>query len=883
MRLKFRRKHRWLKRSLLAITLVLAGFAALMLVVPVFVQAGLNAALRQSGFAAATYERLRLGLDSAEIEGLRLDDAGAARIGRIKINYVLSDLLQGRVGSVQVQDAQLTLQLDTSGFSIPGFTPPDKKTDARAQALPFAQFTLTESRLLVKTPLGDIDSLVTAQADRQDQDLQWILALTAKGLPVTYQFQANGLTRPLAAGLSHDIALSLPLWESDIVSFKNFSGQLVLAPLQGKAPQLKMSGRGDAFQLFGLHLPMAAGVLTADDGNIVWQAQGGTPEKSEPEKSAPQKGQQTEPAFKLDWRHGPALPAWGVGQLRLMLPAQKLNVADKQKGQAASNLSESNKGAGKIIFDLPAAGSATVQVDLQNIILPHGSRLGSIEGIAALAKNAAGDLLLQGTSKDPPSLDCANIRIAQLELADWRLDKADFCLQGKVGKAGLQLSLGAPQLQWNNRENDAPMLNISATALAAEWQESLSVSAKNWRVHSPPAALELLGKDLKAILAPNLQMNLQAELRGTGSPAMLAPQPVHFEMNTEAGKTQLNGRLGGDAQAGKPLLSMEGEVAANGTGNIILLHAANWQTDGLSKATKPNAPQEYLDILSLSPLLAEHLDTFSGQSRARIALALQAKGFQGTAQLTLRNLKGEGAALAFTNLSTELEATSLQPLILRDGQKLNLEKMERPLPLEKISLEGGLRADGRLFIKEGGADFMGGRISLAPLLADISRPPFTPQLELTNIDLSQFLQQIQLDGLAGEGVLSGRLPLSLDSKGARIIDGVLEARAGGRLRYDPVQPPDFLSQAEKSGGLDVMRGALRDLRYEALTLNLNGDLLGRLDVGLKLAGANPQFQEGRAVKLNLNLSGDLAALFQRGQMLEALPDRILKKIQKKTP
>ncbi|MEE9568074.1 MAG: YdbH domain-containing protein, partial [Candidatus Binatia bacterium] len=55
---------------------------------------------------------------------------------------------------------------------------------------------------------------------------------------------------------------------------------------------------------------------------------------------------------------------------------------------------------------------------------------------------------------------------------------------------------------------------------------------------------------------------------------------------------------------------------------------------------------------------------------------------------------------------------------------------------------------------------------------------------------------------------------------------------------------------------------------------------GNAKVNLQLHGSNPDFFKGRPVELNLNLSGLLDQMLQRGLNVYKIPETIIKRLQK---
>ena len=71
-----------------------------------------------------------------------------------------------------------------------------------------------------------------------------------------------------------------------------------------------------------------------------------------------------------------------------------------------------------------------------------------------------------------------------------------------------------------------------------------------------------------------------------------------------------------------------------------------------------------------------------------------------------------------------------------------------------------------------------------------------------------------------------------------------------------------------------MLSALDNFHYEVLRLTANRDLGGEWNARLHMAGANPDLMDGYPFAFNVNLSGKLDEILQRGLESMRLPDEI---------
>ncbi|MEZ5891819.1 MAG: YdbH domain-containing protein [Parvularculaceae bacterium] len=106
-------------------------------------------------------------------------------------------------------------------------------------------------------------------------------------------------------------------------------------------------------------------------------------------------------------------------------------------------------------------------------------------------------------------------------------------------------------------------------------------------------------------------------------------------------------------------------------------------------------------------------------------------------------------------------------------------------------------------------------------------------LKARNVDLQAVLAYLDVEGLSGEGILSGELPLIFEDGRARIVDGVLRSEGPGAIRY-----VGAASAAAAEAGEDARLAfdLLRNLRYTSLDVAINGALDGQLVFNMKFQG-----------------------------------------------
>jgi hypothetical protein len=254
---------------------------------------------------------------------------------------------------------------------------------------------------------------------------------------------------------------------------------------------------------------------------------------------------------------------------------------------------------------------------------------------------------------------------------------------------------------------------------------------------------------------------------------------------------------------------------------------------------------------------------------------------EGHADLTLSELVAVGEAAAFHGVSGVTRILGPFSPSTPPHQKLTVERMAAGVELTDGVVEWQLEPHGSIELEGMHWKFAGGEIrgrgSYDPLVSEGRL--FT---EVQSIDVAKLLEIADLEGLTGTGRLSGDLPLRYRDNRIEILPATLKAQRldgfGGWIRYRPTTAG---AMAESKPGLGTLYGALKDFHYEELSLDLRGDLLGEVELGVYLKGSNPDFHGGRAVEFNLNVETALVDLIRGATTAYQLPETLSEKLRKR--
>lgn len=186
-----------------------------------------------------------------------------------------------------------------------------------------------------------------------------------------------------------------------------------------------------------------------------------------------------------------------------------------------------------------------------------------------------------------------------------------------------------------------------------------------------------------------------------------------------------------------------------------------------------------------------------------------------------------------TGLTTTLTFDDLIGLHSAPNQKARLAEVNPGIPVFDGEIDYQLLGDNRVRVHGGQWPFAGGELLLHPTTLNFNADqPRRLSFDLVGVDAAVFLQQFGFDNINATGKFDGTLPVIFDGLGGRIENGRIDARAGGgTLAYI-----GELSNHNLGAIANFAFGALRSLKYDDLTIVLNGNLDGEMVTDIRFGG-----------------------------------------------
>jgi hypothetical protein len=226
-------------------------------------------------------------------------------------------------------------------------------------------------------------------------------------------------------------------------------------------------------------------------------------------------------------------------------------------------------------------------------------------------------------------------------------------------------------------------------------------------------------------------------------------------------------------------------------------------------------------------------------------------GFDGTGRVDMKSLTLKTDTLAVDGLSGDIVMDHLTPLGLDAVQTLVAERIGGVVGLTKARLDFRV-ADDKLYIVHGEGQISGGQVTLDDQVIDARKDDQSVTLAFANLDLARLFGLLNVEGVSGQGRLSGAVPLTISTDTVTISDGQFAAAGPGVLQLRSKAARNALGSAGEDAAM--LLNVLDDFHYQRLDLKLNKDRTGEATIHLSTAGSNPAVMNDQPFVLNVNLT-----------------------------
>lgn len=207
--------------------------------------------------------------------------------------------------------------------------------------------------------------------------------------------------------------------------------------------------------------------------------------------------------------------------------------------------------------------------------------------------------------------------------------------------------------------------------------------------------------------------------------------------------------------------------------------------------------------------------------------------FQTGARVQLNGISLASATIpVIEDVRGEIVFDDLFTMTTPPGQEVRVGLLNPGVAVENGHVRFQLLKDAAISIEQAEFGFASGVLSMQPEVITLGEDETEILLTLRDVDASALIAALKVPDLQATGRIEGSFPLRLTRQHAFINSGVLRAAGGGRIAYTGA------AGEHTEGATRVAFDALRDFRYEVLSLTLNGDLNGEIISDIEFTGEN---------------------------------------------
>ncbi|NNG03847.1 MAG: hypothetical protein HKM95_07055, partial [Inquilinus sp.] len=396
---------------------------------------------------------------------------------------------------------------------------------------------------------------------------------------------------------------------------------------------------------------------------------------------------------------------------------------------------------GRLGLALSADGLLPGGVSLAGAAAQGGLDLREVSGELQLSPAAclevrADRLSVDGRADMPRGLDlCLRARADQplLVLRPGDRDRPPALLRLAVPSAPLDLVVLAPG-QRVPVVGTLPDLTVDA-AIPPLGLPSLALSARGGALAiDGRLAIEAIEAEATAIVGddePGSAWLHRATLRPLGDPAPLAPLTAGGAARWGGQEGVVFDLAGGDADGALSFVLTGRHDPMSGSGS------ATFRIDPLSLSAAGPRAADLFPVLGRAGI--EATGTVSAEGRADWSERMRSGG-----RLVVNGLSLAGAGWKISGIETELEASSLFPLILPEGQLIAIEGLEAGLRFDAGAAAIGVEGN-RLSVQAMGFGLADGAVVVEPFTVTPGEPEQRLELEVERVDLARVSEQVAIE------------------------------------------------------------------------------------------------------------------------------------------
>lgn len=435
-------------------------------------------------------------------------------------------------------------------------------------------------------------------------------------------------------------------------------------------------------------------------------------------------------------------------------------------------------------------------------------------------------------------------------------------------------------------KGDLPSLSVNGTySLDASQKNRLELTAKNLKLSAPHnVSAQSLLLDLSS--QGDWSTHMAGALKVANVSYTLPPKPKKVASAKQDGKSlkPLFTHVSATVRFEKQGEAVEANIdVSDKTKNLAITQLnVKHSTSGSAVSFKKHQTQIKLNsqITELLPITQEHIKSLSGTLSAEGTVTLKDDALNGKIKLSGKDISLSSGYGDIMGLQWEHDVLSLKTFASSSHQSLFIKSFTAGKTIDNISLDyqvlgpDNIQAQ-KLHLEHEKALIEAENFSVHPLRQELKNF----KASIKNLPLEKVLALAVGAFVTATGDLSGHLNLEFKDK-IPTVNGRLTSNKDGWILYRKDGDTQQKGLQLSDSPMTILNSYLYNFNYKTLDLDIRSNKNYEMNVLLGAYGHNPDYLNGKPLKLKLNLEQNVLAAIQSMMLSYDLPSKLKERIEK---